>query len=562
MSKKILAVIFSLVLGLLLFPATGLSAIYDCYQDGPWNVNLTWHVGGIPTPNVPGRTDQANIYNGHTVTISGGADINTLEIGSGNGLNIGNGSLTFQLDPACITPASHDVLNNGTIGVGSAAGPGEMISRIDTVTFQGSGTLILGGHPGDSLNNAGFGGGNFINSPGHTIRGGGSLAALSVNQGNVVADNGNLWISGRPLDNNGGTLSASGSGNALVLYAYANVNGGVIKPQDDGKVALASGAVAGDVFFGPGPVDIGLAGEFASPGFYNTVTLSSGTTVTILENSSLCGGPYNNPTTLINNGAINMTAPDPDHPAYVNGYMTLQGPGTLTLGGAGNTVSGVTNSASHTIQGGGSVWSVENNGLIHANNGTLEVEDMTGTGTVSVADGATVNLANGNLETGDLTMSLQSNLAKTTGGVIDLKRNFSFAQADPGRWTGNIWLYMTGQGPWQTIEVGGQDYGAVAAGLTNNFALEGLRLNGTGTQAKLVDQIDNGHRASGREVLYVHYLQVYPNTTLNLNGTKLYATRSGTMYRVMAGQGSLYGGGKIIDTAGAGPGTKLLLLLE
>ncbi len=110
--------------------------------------------------------------------------------------------------------------------------------------------------------------------------------------------------------------------------------------------------------------------------------------------------------------------------------------------------------------------------------------------------------------------------------------------------------------------MGGQDYGAVAAGLTNNFALEGLRLNGTGTHAKLVDQIDNGHRASGREVLYVHYLQVYPNTTLNLNGTKLYATRSGTMYRVMAGQGSLYGGGKIIDTAGAGPGTKLLLLLE
>jgi hypothetical protein len=448
------------------------------------------------------------------------------------------------------------ILNNGMIRVGFSGLPGNISCWMDTVTIQGSGALSLGGLPDDSLNNAGWGG-SFINTASHTIRGGGSISALSANQGQVIADNDTLSIN-CAVDNTGGTMSASGSGNVLSFSSYSDVNGGAINPQD-GKVALTYG-VLGNVTFGPGAVEIGAESNPGIGGsFQNTVNLSPGTTVTVREDSWLGGGP--SPAVVNNNGAIHMVSTNPDYPTYINGPITLQGPGILTMGGPGNIVDGDTfiNSAPHTIQGGGSMWSIVNNGPIIANNGTLEMDGVTGTGTVAVANGATLSIATNNLQTGDLTFSTQSNLSFTTGQLIDLKRNLSFAQTDTGKWSGNFWLYMTGQGPWQTLEVGGRDYGAVASGLTNNFSLYLLRLDGAGTQVKLVDNVDNGHRAGGRESLYVNYLQVRPNTTLNLNGIKLYALRSGTMYQVKAGQGSLYGGGKIVDNF-AVPSLQLLLL--
>jgi hypothetical protein len=45
-----------------------------------------------------------------------------------------------------------------------------------------------------------------------------------------------------------------------------------------------------------------------------------------------------------------------------------------------------------------------------------------------------------------------------------------------------------------------------------------------------------------------------------LNGLKRYAYMDGNMHRVRAGEGSLFGGGKIIDRSGAG--TLFLLLLD
>ncbi|MCX5890649.1 MAG: hypothetical protein NTY36_14555 [Deltaproteobacteria bacterium] len=109
--------------------------------------------------------------------------------------------------------------------------------------------------------------------------------------------------------------------------------------------------------------------------------------------------------------------------------------------------------------------------------------------------------------------------------------------------------------------MGGRDYGASNTGLTNNFALPKLQLDGVGTQAKLVDLIDNGHRAvGGHEVFYADTLEVLPGATLNLNGLKLYAYLDDNLHRVRAGEGSLFGGGKIIDNLGEG--TLFLLLLD
>ena len=69
---------------------------------------------------------------------------------------------------------------------------------------------------------------------------------------------------------------------------------------------------------------------------------------------------------------------------------------------------------------------------------------------------------------------------------------------------------------------------------------------GENTYVFLIDSIDNGHRASA-EALYVHFLSVYPGSTLNLNRIHLYTYLDGEVHRVVAGEGNIFGGGKIID---------------
>jgi hypothetical protein len=127
-------------------------------------------------------------------------------------------------------------------------------------------------------------------------------------------------------------------------------------------------------------------------------------------------------------------------------------------------------------------------------------------------------------------------------------------------------LQLSGGGPLQALEIGGTDSGL--AGLPSdpnvnnyNFDLVKLSLTGSNTYVYLTDALDNGHRSSP-EALYVDFLEVDPGTTLNLDGLRLYTYLNGAAYRVMAGDGNLFGGGLIIDTTVPGvplPSTLLLL---
>jgi hypothetical protein len=557
MNGKVIPIMFWWFVSLLLLAPSGLAATTFTWDDGnnDWQLSDKWSPTGIP-----GYGDAAIINNGSEVTVSRGEGITQLQVASGNTLKV-TGTLGMK---ATSTTSPAYILNDGIIKLGGPGYIGNMTCWESTVTFQGSGNLVLGRNYLDSLGNNGYGGG-YVNTASHTIRGGGFITLAGspglTNQGQVIADNGTLYIE-TTVDNTGGTMSAIGSGNVLAIYGGV-VNGGTINPQD-GKVTLA-GNTAGNVTFGPGAVEVGIESD---PGghftFQGTVILDYDTTLTVLDNASLSGDSSD----LVNHGAILMIGTSGNE-AYVYGPLTFQESGSLTMGGEGNIINGnqITNSAPHTIQGGGTItggtWdNLTNNGTIIANNAILNLDcPLTGTGTVAVADDASLNVTKP-LQTGDLTLSHLANLTVNISGAnfIDLKRNFSFAQTDSARWNwGDDGLILSGQGPWQTIEVGGQDHGADATGLTNNFALPKLRVDGAGTQVKLVDQIDNGHRFGGREVLYVATLLVQPEATLNLNGLKLYAKRGGTIYRVRAGQGSLYGGGQIID-AGALPSVNMLLL--
>jgi hypothetical protein len=293
--------------------------------------------------------------------------------------------------------------------------------------------------------------------------------------------------------------------------------------------------------------------------------VGSTSALNILAGSHLGFGPEDGNATLVNNGAITMKGGGSSMEGAV--HLTLQGAGSLTMGGDGDNYVAfydINLQAPQIIQGGGTIQSqIISNSTIIANHGILSVYLITGNGTVSVTDSATLNIPGG-LETGDLTMSRLSALTVQDYVILVLRRDFSFAQIDPANWSWgtNSELQMSGQGFHQTLEVGGEDFGATPIGYDNNFALPELAVTGVGTYVSLVDAIDNGHRAGGREALYVSNLEVGLGATLNLNGLHLYATRGGIVYRVLAGQGVLYGSGKIIDTAAAGTGANFLLLLQ
>ena len=77
-----------------------------------------------------------------------------------------------------------------------------------------------------------------------------------------------------------------------------------------------------------------------------------------------------------------------------------------------------------------------------------------------------------------------------------------------------------------TFEAGGEDMGAVMAGLNENFALAGLVLKSgdssdNGAEIKLVDEFDNGNRSSP-EAVYVKDLVLEAGTILHTNGINLY----------------------------------------
>jgi len=552
----------SLVIGLalvviLLIPTASLAVGGQTYEwigtSGDWSIPGNWH----PSDGPPSGYDKAIIGKGVEVSITKGAGVSQLSIGSGNSLVISEWGLNFSDNYGTVETF---IVNNGFIRVKNKVGGAgaNIVTWGANVALQGNGTMYLGGDVAkDSLTDGGYGG-TVTHTATHTIRGGGTIHATFINQGTVIADNGILNFNQRNITN-ASTLSASGSGNVLGFTGGCVVTGGQINPQD-GTVRMG-GSTFDNLTLGPGQVESTNVNYLQ-----NTVTLSSGTTLRILPDSVLASYSVN----LVNNGNI-ITQGTAAQYAYLSGYFTFQGSGSLTLGGENNHLSvnaPTTNSASHTIQGGGAIdgdGPLTNNGPIIANNGVLTLDcKVNGTGTVTVADGATLAV-NQPLQSGDLTMSNLASLTWNSYGYIDLKRNFSFAQTDPARWNSQatrIMLSGGGGGAVQTLEVGGADYGVSDAGLIDNFALAQLRLEGSGTQAALVDLIDNGHRAGGREVLYVDILQVLPETTLDLKGLKLYAKLGGNMHRVVKGEGSSFGGGQIIDTSRGKALPSLILLLE
>jgi hypothetical protein len=251
--------------------------------------------------------------------------------------------------------------------------------------------------------------------------------------------------------------------------------------------------------------------------------------------------------------------------------LTLSGPtDTLMLGtyyGHNQIVSqnggSVVNASGHTIRGCGTIsGQLVNQGRLVADHETLAIYGaVSGAGRVEVANGATLRIGSySSLETGDFFMSQTASLVMEHYSSLALQRNFAFAQTDETLWSlGYARLEMKGAGGvQQALEIGGRDFGLADDGFTANFNLPQLRLSGANTYASLVDLIDNGNRSSA-EALYVDLLEVLPGTTLCLNNLHLYTWLNGELHLVLAREGDLFGGGKIIDAAVPVPPSVVLL---
>jgi hypothetical protein len=541
-----------------------------------WEDSGNWSPTSPAFPPNNSGTDVVITQPDATVNVYGHSTAGALTMGSTdtlviNPLGMSGSSMQFRLGGS-LAGAATTVDNDGLIEL--IRGPASILSPDSaTVTLTGNGQIVLWGDNFTSGECAFTGPNTVVNSAGHTIAGGGGTVSVAhiTNEGAITANHGTLVCNSNITQSSSppvGTMNAS-PGNTLDLRNH--ITGGIVN-TGGGNVLLSA---------------VWLTNLSLSGSSFNTAT-----------HSNLSGNIVLNSTTVlnVNNGHILNLWAEGDTPCILNNYgtinlnsaggttslgahapVTLTGPGSLTLGGninnqlgnAGVSTQIYINDALHTIQGGGTIGTATtNNGKIIANNGTMSLTGMvSGSGSVEVLDGATL-LSTPGLQCGNFSMSVLASLTLPTNGhIMDLKGNYSFSQTDPARVNfGNWSLKMSGGGSSgrQFLEAGGQDLGPAAGGFSNNFQLPRLVLAEAGTYVRLVDNIDNGHRGSGREALYVGgywtdtTLSVPTETTLDLNGIKLYAYLNHTIRRVRAGDGVHFGGGKIIDQSGAGP---LLLLL-
>jgi hypothetical protein len=567
-----LGFLLAVLVGLAVVPASAFTTWYwEGVHDQAWDTIGNWSDRLLPTPttnHIPSNTSDvawiANAYPYPVVDLGSVKTIGGLYVDADDWLNIDNGAaLVFGKLDGSTMPV---ITNNGSIWIQSLGSWTSIQPQNWTVlTLNGTGSLSLNGNIHSRLvEPAGPLAVSFINGTGHTVRGGGTIDAGVENRGNIIADNGVLYINGN-VTNTTGIIGASGSGNILHINGGKRITGGQILPTD-GLVRLNNCHFV-NTTIGAGNLTPDGTGYLAG-----YTTLQEGAVVTVGNGNTLAleadGGTQ---PTLVNNGTIyiNSTGNYTDLWPTEWAVATLSGTGSVVLNGQvnsrivpGNRPGSFINDTGHTIRGGGTInAALVNNGTIIADTNTLKFnQPVTGNGNVLVADNAVLELAASSavavdFHAGNLNMTLLAGLnvqgwAGSATRTVGLSGNLSFAMQDVSKW---IWginspLNMNGGVAWQSLEIGGQDLGLVEGGFTNNFAIPKLTVTGSGTNVRLVDDIDNGHRGTGGfEVLYANELIVGPGATLGLNGKVLYTHYAGAVHRVAAGEGGIFGGGTILE---------------
>jgi hypothetical protein len=499
LSKKILLIIFSLMVCLSTYAATRTASV-----SGNWNATATW--GGQSVPVVG---DDVIINNGRTVTVTAPAACTSITFPSGNAttttINLNPGiSLTVSLTitiprsnagfnqitvgAGILTAGSIAFTNGGganrhqiTISTGSVTVSGNVTQAFSTgsatISFSGAGTLNLGG--------------TFYTSTTGTLT---TVAGSTVNYNGAVAQTvstftyNNLTLSGSGIKTTtgitvNGILSMEGTATASAAPTY----GGAATLQYNTATARTAGVEWITPFVASGGVIITNIGNITVGA---SKTMNAGTDLTVNGNITTSGGVIlnlttsqflGNPISITNNGTI-QTSNTSATPLPVG--ETWGGTGTVeyaALTGGQTVVSGsyynfkVSNtSGTNTVSGG----------------------NLTVTGTFTTTAGGTLNFS---------TADLLGNPTIANSGIIRTA-SVSATPIPTGKvWGGTVEYYG---GVTQRIISG--TYGIL------NLTVAGVK---TASGPIVATTLDNGGSANNAAILDMGTNTLTATTIENTNGT-------------------------------------------
>ena len=359
------------------------------------NLNLSYAV--VEEVNVYSNTG-TTILNG-VISGAGGLLVNDRTAATTTGLLVLNASNT--LTGAVTTTAGRlRIANDWALGTTNAGTTLAAAATLElTTNSSGQGISVA-----EAITNSG----TIRNIAGtNTISGLVTLAAASTN----ISDAGTLIFNraGMSISGTADNLTFGGAGNIVIATTFSNTAGTLTKTGAGTLTLAASNAYSGATTINAGTIAISNGGAFGS----NSVTFASNGT-TVLSLASL---QVTNNFVLTGNGTMDVGSNTQTNSGVVSGAGTLTklGAGTLVLGNAVNTYSGVT-----TI--GGGVLRVTNLAASGANSslGSGTTIIITNGGTLDYA-GATNSAMNRgiNLLSGQGVFSVSNALvAVTNTGVI------------------------------------------------------------------------------------------------------------------------------------------------
>jgi len=364
----------------------------------------------------------ANTYSGGTTLSAGRINVN-------NASALGTGAFTIAGGSIDNTSGSSRTITNAMNlnGDFTYAGSGALSQTTGAVALGANrqitvtaNTLSLGGvvsGSGFSLTKAGAG--TLVLTNANTYSGGTVLGAGVLQMGNASAlgSSGNIDFEGGTLTygsgitadlsariKNSASAIAIDSGANFVTFASAvdSSNLGGLSKSGSGTLSLnATNAFAGDITISAGTLQIGGAGRLGSAGTNNAAIANSGSFVFASSANQTLGGAITG-----------------------NGTLTRSGTGALTL------------SASNSYSGGTLITNSTGGGIIATASGAL------GSGSVTVASGASLALSGGITLTNDVYGSGGGVTAATNGFAAGSRGFVQSMGVGTSTYAGNI--YVTG----------------------------------------------------------------------------------------------------------------------
>ncbi|MDR3508063.1 MAG: autotransporter-associated beta strand repeat-containing protein [Caulobacteraceae bacterium] len=544
-----------------------------------WSTAANWNPATVPTASTA-----VTINNGSTaspvVISSAGAVASGVDVGSTAGTT---GALSVT-GAGALTVTNSAYLTVGDYGAGTltVSGGGHVTSTVSilannggssgTATVTGAGSQWTAGYLYLAADNA---------VANLTVSAGGTLTALT---GMDIAD----FAAG-----GSGTLTVTGAGSSFVeggsLFVIGAMGSGTFDVFNGATASTYSTLLSNHTSSQGTAVVSGAGSQWTITGAFNPYALSIGGSTVGSSLSVLSGGRVvvaqtatvtNNADVMIGsgstvNGAASLTV-DGAGSTFTTPYRfdvgysnTARGTVTVSNGGALNTGFSVigdgfysTANGAVTVTGSGSIWTIADTAQAAVNDAQGLVIGQAGTGVLTIANGATVQLTNAasnvliggvSGSSGTLNIGAPAGSAAIAPGTLNASKVI-FSTTSPGplainfNHTSSAYLFapqITGSGPGAVNFLSGVTIFTADDTYTGSTTISSgatLQLgNGGSTGSVSTNIVDNGALAINRSGSYVQY-----NKVLSGSGA---LTLNGGLNLVLGGDSSAFAGTLTIHSA-------------